>query len=96
METIFYFMFTLLGLITGWILRGHMDRRTDDQHGDVCLPGVGDSEEPSRTVDQLERTIEGAERTNHEAAQTIEKMQELLHGVRRDNDHPRDDNLFSS
>lgn len=96
METIFYFMFTLLGLITGWILRGHVDRRTDDQHGDVCLPGVGDNEESSRTVDRLEKTIEGAERTNHAAAQTIEKMQELLHSVRHDNDHTRTDNLPSS
>lgn len=96
METIFYFMFTLLGLITGWILRGHMDRRTDDQHGDVRFSGIGDSEKPSRTVDRLEKTIEGAERTNHAAAQTVEKMQELLHGVRRDNDHTGSDNLPSS
>lgn len=96
METIFYFMLTLLGLITGWILRGHMDRRTDDQHGDVYLPGVGDSEESGGTADRLERTIKGAERTNHEAAQTIEKMQELLHSVRCDNDHSGSDNLPSS
>jgi hypothetical protein len=95
-ETIFYFMFTLLGLITGWILRGHMDRRTDDQHGDIHLSCVGDGEEPSRTGDRLEKTIEGAERTNHEAAQTIEKMQELLHSVRRNNDHTGSDNLPSS
>ena len=96
METIFFFFFTLLGLITGWILRGCMDRRTDVQHGDVCLSGVGDSKESSRTVDRLEKTIEGAERTNHEAAQTIEKMQELLHSVRCNNDHTGSDNLPSS
>lgn len=96
METIFYFMFTLLGLITGWILRGCMDRRTDVQHGDVRLSSIGDSEESSRTADRLERTIEGAERTNHEAAQTIEKMQELLHSVRSDNGHTGADNLSSS
>lgn len=96
METIFYFMFTLLGLVTGWILRCCMDRRTDVQPGDIRLPGVGDSEESGRTVDRLEKTIEGAERTNHAAAQTIEKMQELLHGVRCDNGHTGSDNLPSS
>lgn len=96
MEAIFYFLFALIGIITGWILRGCVDRRTDGQHGGVCFSGIGDSGESIRTIDQLEKTIEGAERANQAATQTIEKMQELLHSVRNGNDHTRDNNLPSS
>lgn len=96
MEAIFYFLFALIGIITGWVLRGCMDRRTDDQHGGARFTGVEDSEESIRAIDRLERTIEGAERTNQAAVQTIEEMQELLHSVRSNNSNAGNNNVSSS
>lgn len=82
METIFYLLFIIIGIVTGWILRGCMDRRTDDRDGIIGFSSLDDDGGTEHAIDEITSTIERAKRTNEAATETIKKMQDLLHNIR--------------
>lgn len=82
METIFYLLFIITGIVTGWILRGCMDRRTDDRGGIIGFSSLDDAGGTEHAIVEITNTIERAKRTNEAATETIKKMQELLHNIR--------------
>ena len=82
METIFYLLSTIIGIATGWILRGCMDRRTDDRDGITGFSSLDDDGGTEHAIVEITNTIERAKRTNEAATETIKKMQELLHNIR--------------
>jgi hypothetical protein len=81
-ETIFYLLFTIIGIITGWILRGCVGRRTDDRDGIIGFSSLNDDGGTEQAIVEITSTIEQAKRTNEAATETIKKMQDLLHNIR--------------
>lgn len=82
MEAIFYLLFAIFGLVTGWFLRGCMDRGTDDRDGIIGFSSLDDDDSTKRAITEITDTIEQAKRTNEAATETIKKMQDLLHNIR--------------
>lgn len=82
MEAIFYLLFAIFGIVTGWILRGRMDRGTDGRDGIIGFSSLDDNDGAERPIAEITNTIEQAKRTNAAATETIKKMQDLLHNIR--------------
>lgn len=82
MEAIFYLLFAIFGLVTGWFLRGRMDRGTDDRDGIIGFSSLDDDDGAERPTAEITSTIEQAKRTNEAATETIKKMHDLLHNIR--------------